>query len=68
MLSLSVKRMDDIAQHLTAIAALFTETPTADPATTLDPDATALFFGTKEQKREFGRNARRCATRSVEYD
>ncbi|KAI9183946.1 hypothetical protein H9P43_002998 [Blastocladiella emersonii ATCC 22665] len=62
-----VERMDDPKSHLQAIVDFFTADPSSDPTSHLDSEIARLYFGTKEERREFGRNARRCANRSVEY-
>ncbi|ORZ38940.1 ubiquitin-conjugating enzyme/RWD-like protein, partial [Catenaria anguillulae PL171] len=61
------QRMDDVKTHLAAILSLFTDDPSTDPTTHLNPEAARLCFADKDGRREFGRNARRCADRSVEY-
>ncbi|KAI8804829.1 ubiquitin-conjugating enzyme/RWD-like protein [Cladochytrium replicatum] len=62
----STKRPEDVRQHLSAIAALFTQDPDSSPMTHVNLRAATLYFGDREQRRDFNRNARRCAQRSVE--
>ncbi|KAI8848717.1 ubiquitin-conjugating enzyme/RWD-like protein [Chytridium lagenaria] len=63
----TVKRPEDVRQHLTSLLRLFKRDPDSSPATHVNIRATTMFFGNAEQKRDYGRNARRCAQRSVEY-
>ncbi|KAI9219801.1 ubiquitin-conjugating enzyme [Blastocladiella britannica] len=62
----SVPRMDDVTSHLQILLRLLTEPPRGNPTGHCNPDAAKLHFGTPEQKREYARNVRRCASRSVE--
>ncbi|KAJ3082074.1 hypothetical protein HK102_001942, partial [Quaeritorhiza haematococci] len=61
-----VKRVEDVRQHLEALRRLFTEDPDSSPATHVGVKAASLYFGSKEQRRDFNRNARRCAQRSMD--
>ncbi|KAJ3210135.1 hypothetical protein HDU67_005636 [Dinochytrium kinnereticum] len=63
----TVKRPEDVPQHLAALLRLFENDPDSSPATHVNIRAANLFFGSAEEKRDYGRNARRCAQRSVEY-
>lgn len=61
------RREDDVKSHLEALASLVDADPGPNPASHVNRRAAALFFGSKDDRREFGRQARRCAARSVEY-
>ncbi|KAJ3107557.1 hypothetical protein HDU97_003862 [Phlyctochytrium planicorne] len=63
----TVKRPEDVRQHLSALQRLLENDPDSSPATHVNIRASQLFFGTPEERRDYGRNARRCAQRSVEY-
>ncbi|KAG0240252.1 hypothetical protein BGW41_007091 [Actinomortierella wolfii] len=64
----SVTRPDDVRSHIEAIRDLIVrEDPKPIPSTHINVEASKLYFGTKEQRREYSRNARRCASRSLEY-
>ncbi|KAJ3299418.1 hypothetical protein HK104_009020 [Borealophlyctis nickersoniae] len=62
-----VQRPDDVRQHLETLLELFTKDPKNDPTTHVNQKAASLYFGTKEERRDYNRNVRRCAQRSVEY-
>ncbi|KAJ3057080.1 hypothetical protein HK097_000544 [Rhizophlyctis rosea] len=62
-----VKRPEDVKHHLEALLRMFKEDPSSDPTTHVNAKAATLYFGTKEERRDYNRNARRCAQRSVEY-
>ncbi|KND02287.1 hypothetical protein, variant [Spizellomyces punctatus DAOM BR117] len=62
-----VQRPEDVRQYLDALKKLVSEEPLADPTTHLNPKAAMLYWGTKEQRRDYNRNARRAAQRSAEY-
>lgn len=62
-----VAREDDVRSHLSAICDLFRTDPGPNPCTHVNPKAAALYFGTKEERREYNRAARKCSNRSVEY-
>ncbi|KAG0228383.1 ubiquitin-conjugating enzyme E2Z [Mortierella sp. GBAus27b] len=64
----TVEKPDDVRSHIEAISRLTLEDePSTNPSTHVNLDAAKLYFGTKEQRREYNRNARRCASRSTEY-
>ncbi|KAF9349398.1 hypothetical protein BGX26_012295 [Mortierella sp. AD094] len=64
----SVEKPDDVRSHIHAISRLVLEDePSTNPSTHVNLQAAKLHFGTKEQRREYNRNARRCASRSTEY-
>ncbi|KAF9974336.1 hypothetical protein BGZ73_002255 [Actinomortierella ambigua] len=64
----SVTRSDDVRSHIEAIRDMIVrEDPKPIPSTHINVEASKLYFGTKEQKREYSRNARRCASRSLDY-
>jgi ubiquitin-conjugating enzyme E2 Z len=62
-----VTQEDDIKQHIQAIYNLFVEPPSPNPSTHVNRAAAALYFGNEEEHRQYIRNARRCAARSVDY-
>ncbi|KAJ3044240.1 hypothetical protein HDV00_002918, partial [Rhizophlyctis rosea] len=51
-----VKRPEDAKQHLDSLLQMFTEDPNSDPTTHVNPKAASLYFGTKEQRRDYNRN------------
>lgn len=61
-------RVDDVKSHVIALARLLDEDPSPDPIGHVNAAAARLCFGTKDERKEYGRNARRCANRSVEYN
>ncbi|KAF9417833.1 hypothetical protein BGZ94_009853 [Podila epigama] len=62
------ERMDDVRYHIQAISNLvLDDEPSTNPSTHVNIQAAKLHFGTKEQRREYNRNARRCASRSIDY-
>ncbi|KAG0335119.1 hypothetical protein BG000_007766 [Podila horticola] len=64
----TVERQDDVRYHIQAISSLVLEDePSTNPSTHVNIQAAKLHFGTKDQRREYNRNARRCASRSIEY-
>ncbi|KAG0358763.1 hypothetical protein BGZ54_010296 [Gamsiella multidivaricata] len=64
----SVDKPDDVRFHMEAISRLILEDePSTNPSTHVNLQAAKLHFGTKEQRREYNRNARRCASRSTDY-
>ncbi|KAJ3367051.1 hypothetical protein GGF32_000112 [Allomyces javanicus] len=62
------ERMDEVRTHLRAVTSFFTTDPDSDPTTHLNKEAAELFFGGRDKRKEYGRHARRCASRSTEYD
>ncbi|KAI9139502.1 ubiquitin-conjugating enzyme/RWD-like protein [Paraphysoderma sedebokerense] len=62
-----IVKAEDIKAHLLALLALFTDDPIPHPSTHLNLEAARLYFGNKDERKEFNRNARRCASRSIEY-
>ncbi|KAF9199041.1 hypothetical protein BGZ49_010883 [Haplosporangium sp. Z 27] len=64
----TTEKPDDVRSHIHAISRLVLEDePSTNPSTHVNIQAAKLHFGTKEQRREYNRNARRCASRSTEY-
>ncbi|KAF9542374.1 hypothetical protein EC957_002109 [Mortierella hygrophila] len=64
----TVEKLDDARSHIEAISRLIVEDePSTNPSTHVNLQAAKLHFGTKEQRREYNRNARRCASRSTDY-
>ncbi|KAF9896742.1 hypothetical protein BX616_006845, partial [Lobosporangium transversale] len=62
----AVGKPDDVRTHIIAITRLILEDePSTNPSTHVNLEAAKLHFGTKEQRREYNRNARRCASRST---
>lgn len=61
------KRPDDIKSHIEAIIeALEDPEPPYDPRTLVNPDASRLFWGTAEDKKQYNRQLRRAVQRSME--
>ncbi|KAG0215409.1 hypothetical protein BGX28_010114 [Mortierella sp. GBA30] len=60
----AVAKPDDVRSHIDAICRLVLED---EPSTNPSTHAAKLLFGTKEQRREYNKQARRCASRSTEY-
>ncbi|KAI1978877.1 hypothetical protein LOZ53_002790 [Ophidiomyces ophidiicola] len=68
VLCYSSKKLEDMRSHVEAIvAALEDESPTYDPRATVNPEASKLFWGSTEQKKQYNRLLRRSAQRSIEY-
>ncbi|TPX47161.1 hypothetical protein SeMB42_g01263 [Synchytrium endobioticum] len=59
-------RDDDIRSHLTAVAKLFTQDPDPQPAARLNMKAAQMYYGSKEEKRDYNRRVRRLAQKSVD--
>ncbi|RKP06077.1 ubiquitin-conjugating enzyme/RWD-like protein [Thamnocephalis sphaerospora] len=62
-----VIREEDVKAHIKAICDLFVEDPTPNPSAHVNRKAAALYFGDAEERRQYFRNVRRCAARSIEY-
>ncbi|KAL1916488.1 uncharacterized protein VTP21DRAFT_5679 [Calcarisporiella thermophila] len=60
-------RQDDVRSLVLALNALLEDEPNTNPVTHVNKRAAKLYFGSKEDRREYNRNARRCAGRSLEY-
>lgn len=61
------KRPDDIKSHIEAIVeALEDSEPPYDPRTLVNPDASRLFWGSAEDKKQYNRQLRRAVQRSME--
>lgn len=61
------RRSDDIESHIHAIVEAIEDTdPPYDPRTLVNPEASILFWGTAEQKRQYNRQLRRSVQRSME--
>ncbi|KAF9954887.1 hypothetical protein BGZ70_010432 [Mortierella alpina] len=64
----AVAKPDDVRFHIDAISRLVLEDePSTNPSTHVNLSAARLLFGTKEQRREYNKQARRCASRSTDY-
>ncbi|TPX54325.1 hypothetical protein PhCBS80983_g05962 [Powellomyces hirtus] len=61
-----VHRPDNVREYLDALGALFMRDPLTDPTTHLNLGATRMWFGTREMRRDFNRNARRCGQKTLE--
>ncbi|KAJ3183076.1 hypothetical protein HDU87_007498 [Geranomyces variabilis] len=61
-----VQRPDNVRDYLDALCDLFMADPSSDPSTHLNVKATKMWFGTKEERRDFNRNARRCGQKTLE--
>ncbi|KAL4920771.1 ubiquitin-conjugating enzyme/RWD-like protein [Aspergillus aurantiobrunneus] len=60
-------KAEEMRYHIEAIVdALEEENPPYDPRTTVNTEATKLFWGTPEERRKYKRNLRRDVERSVE--
>ncbi|KAI8825784.1 ubiquitin-conjugating enzyme/RWD-like protein [Fimicolochytrium jonesii] len=62
-----VERAENIREYLDMLVNLFKRDPSGDPTTHLNMRATKMWFGSKEDRRDYNRNARRCAQRSTDY-
>lgn len=61
------RRPDEMRYHIEAIMeALEEESPPYDPRTTVNPEATKLFWGSAEDKKKYNRALRRSVENSVE--
>lgn len=61
------KRSDDIHSHVEAIVEAIEETePPYDPRTLVNPEASKLYWGSVEDKKQYNRRLRRMVQRSVE--
>jgi ubiquitin-conjugating enzyme E2 Z len=61
------KREDDAKSHIDGIiVALEDESPPYDPRTMVNPEASKLFWGSSEDKKNYNRRLRRAVQRSVE--
>ncbi|KAI9227252.1 MAG: ubiquitin-conjugating enzyme/RWD-like protein [Piptocephalis tieghemiana] len=63
-----VEREDSVLEHMQALVSLFSSDPSPDPSTHVNKEAANLYFGNKEERKQYMRNARRCAARSMEED
>ncbi|PWY65355.1 ubiquitin-conjugating enzyme [Aspergillus sclerotioniger CBS 115572] len=60
------KRTDDMRYHVEGIiASLEEEHPPFDPRTTVNPEATKLFWGTPEDRKKYNRELRRAVERTL---
>ena len=60
-------RTDDIKSHIEGIIqALEEEHPPYDPRTTVNPEASKLYWGSPEDKKKYNRQLRRAVQRSTE--
>ncbi|KAJ3231199.1 hypothetical protein HDU81_003933 [Chytriomyces hyalinus] len=62
----SVKRPEDVRQHLAALLKLFTEKPDPQPATHVGIRAAEMFLKGESGTKDYNRNCRRCVQRSLE--
>ncbi|KAL1964834.1 hypothetical protein VTN77DRAFT_6336 [Rasamsonia byssochlamydoides] len=61
------KRTEEMKHHIEAIVeALEEESPPYDPRTTVNPEASKLFWGSAEEKKKYNRALRRSVERSTE--
>ncbi|PGH36481.1 ubiquitin-conjugating enzyme E2 Z [[Emmonsia] crescens] len=61
------KKMEEMKGHVEAIVeALEDESPPYDPRTTVNPEASKLFWGSAEDKKKYNRLLRRSVQRSIE--
>ena len=61
------QKPEDMRNHVTSvISAIEDVAPPFDPRTTVNPEATKLFWGSADDKKVYNRNQRRCAQRSCE--
>lgn len=61
------KRVDDIRSHIEAlIEALEEESPPYDPRTTVNPEASKLYWGSADDRKTYNRKLRRAVQRSME--
>ncbi|KAL4874030.1 hypothetical protein BDV12DRAFT_158924 [Aspergillus spectabilis] len=61
------RKIDEMRHHVEAIvAALEDEDPPYDPRTTVNPEASTLFWGSPEDRKKYKRTLRRDVERSVE--
>ncbi|KAF3223244.1 hypothetical protein TWF191_006525 [Orbilia oligospora] len=61
-------RPDDAKSHIEGVISLLEEEdPAYDPRTQINIDASKLYWGTKEEKREYSKQFRRSVQRSIEY-
>ncbi|KAI9778156.1 MAG: hypothetical protein M1839_008365 [Geoglossum umbratile] len=61
------KRTEEAKSHVEAIIeALEEESPPYDPRTMVNPEASKLYWGSKEQKKDYNRRLRRSVQRSME--
>ena len=61
------KRVDDIKCHVEAIVEAVEETdPPYDPRTLVNPEASRLYWGTADDKKQYNRQLRRLVQRSTE--
>lgn len=62
-----VKRGEDMKTHLDAIIDVLEDgSPPYDPRTTVNPEASKLFWGTTDEKRQYNRRQRRTVEASTE--
>lgn len=61
------KRPDEMRFHIEAIiATMEEESPPYDPRTTVNPEATKLFWGSADERKQYNRKLRRSVQNSVE--
>lgn len=60
---------DEAKYYVEAVITLLEdEDPPYDPRTVVNPEATKLLWGSKEEKKEYSRRLRRAVSRSIEYE
>ncbi|KAJ3297544.1 hypothetical protein HDU79_003051 [Rhizoclosmatium sp. JEL0117] len=62
----SVKKPEDVRQHLKALLNLFYGTPDPSPATHINTRAAKMYLEGEKGRKDYNRNCRRCAQRSLE--
>ncbi|PLB51006.1 ubiquitin conjugating enzyme [Aspergillus steynii IBT 23096] len=61
------QRSDEMRFHIEAIvAAMEEESPPYDPRTTVNPEATKLFWGSADERKQYNRKLRRSVQQSIE--
>jgi len=61
------RRPDDIKSHIEAIIEALEDTePPYDPRTLVNPEASKLYWGSIEDKKEYNRRLRRSVQRSID--
>lgn len=59
-------RKDDMRSHIEAIVATLEDEPPYDPRTTVNPEASRLFWGSPEDRKKYNRELRRSVKKSTE--
>ncbi|KAK6540932.1 hypothetical protein TWF694_008316 [Orbilia ellipsospora] len=62
------RKPEDVRSHIEGVVnVLEEEDPAYDPRTQINIDASKLYWGTKEERREYNKQFRRAVQRSIEY-